>query len=349
MAANVYSATFYYKDSVQGAPTITASASGYTTDTMTIIITGSATQLKFTAGTSQTLFTGQVSSTITVTQQDASGNAINAAAVLTVNLTKSSTTGAFYSNAQGTGTPITQITIARGSSSASFYYKDTAAGSSTITASSTGLASATTTFTVTQNILSDGGFDKSGSSSPWVEGGSGYATNHETSDTAPNNWGAYGELETVPPGYTGTGSGSLTCTFSPAISIGSIPNVAGSLSMMIYNAGYNGGELTGTGYYSFQITITASDGTQLIYWWGSSPANAPTQTATVKVINWGTIQGTLTLGQWVQFSRNLRADWANAGLSTSTSLTSIILQCNGYHTGNSQYGQEIFIDNVAIQ
>ena len=337
-------------DPIQGAPTITGSYSGYTPATTAFTITGPATQLKFTAGTSQSLYTGQVSSTITVAQQDASGNAINAAATLTVNLAATSTTGAFYSNSQGTGTPITYVTIGSGHSSTSFYYKDTAAGSSTITASSTGLTSATTTFTIVLNTVSDGGFDQSGSNSPWHSSGSGYSTNHETSDTAPNNWGPYAELETVQPGYSGTGSGTLTYTFSPAITVSSIPNTASSLSMMIYNNGYNGPGLQGgTGYYSFQITLAASDGSQLIYWWGSSPATAPTQTGTVKVINLGTIQGTFTAGQWVQFSRNLRADWTNAGLSASATLTSIALQCNGYHTGNSQYGQEMFIDNVAIQ
>jgi hypothetical protein len=92
--------------------------------------------------------------------------------------------------------------------------------------------------------------------------------------------------------------------------------------------------------------LTASDGSQLIYWWGSNPATAP---STGNVINLGPIQGTFTPEQWVQFSRPLRADWTNAGLSSSATLASIALQCNGYHTGNSQYGQEIFIDNAAIQ
>jgi flagellin-like protein len=344
-----YRTTFYYKDTVQGAPTINASAAAYTPATATLTITGPATQLKFTAGTSQSIYTNQVSSIITVAQQDASGNAINAAATLTVNLTASSTTGKFYSNAQGTGTAITQITIAQGRSSASFYYKDTAAGSSTITASSTPLTSATTTFTIVLNTISDGGFDQSGNNSPWDSSGSGYSTNHETSDTAPNNWGAYAELESVPPGYTGTGFGALTYTFSPALAVSSIPSTANSLSMMIYNTGYTGNGLSGTGYYSFQISLTAGDGTQLIYWWGSNPASAPATTSTVKVINLGTIQGQFTAGQWVQLNRNLRADWTNSGLSASTTLTSVKLQCNGYQTGNSQYGQELFFDNVAIQ
>jgi PKD repeat protein len=340
-----YAATFYYKDTAQGTPTITASASSYTSATTSFVITGQATQLKFTTGASQSIFVGQISSTITVSQQDTSGNAIKAAAPLPVTLTRTSTTGAFYNNGQGTGNPITQITIAQGATSANLFYKDTTAGSSTITASSTGLTSATTTLTITSNHVSDGGFDQSGSNSPWHASGTGYATNHETNDAAPQILGPYAELETVPPGFSATGSGILTNTFSPAIAVNSIPNVDGSLSMWIYNNGY----LHGTGYYSFQVTLTASDGTQLIYWWGNNPATAPAQTNTVKVINWGTIDSAFTLGQWIQFTRNLNVDWSNAGLSSSTSLTSIALQCNGYHISSSQYGQELFVDNVAIQ
>jgi PKD repeat protein len=341
-----YTPNFYYKDTVQGTPTLTASATGYTSATTTFVIKGSATQLKFTAGTGQSIFVNQVSSIITISQEDSNGIGINAAAPLTVNLTPTSTTGAFYNNGQGTGNPITQVTIAQGSSSVSFFYKDTTVGSSTITASSTGLTSATTTFTIVPNQVPDGGFDQSGNNSPWHSSGSGYTTNHETSDTAPNNWGPYAELETVQPGYSGTGSAILTSTINP-IAISSIPNADGSLSMMIYNNGYNGPGLSGgTGYYSFQITLTASDGSQLIYWWGSNPATAP---STGNVINLGPIQGTFTPEQWVQFSRPLRADWTNAVLSSSATLASIALQCNGYHTGNSQYGQEIFIDNAAIQ
>ena len=339
-----YTATFYYKDTSQGAPTITASVTGYTPATTVLTITGSVTQLKFTAGTSQSLFVNQVSSVITVTQEDSSGRAVNAGTAISVALSSSSTTGKFFSNAGGTGTAITTVTIASGSSSASFYYQDSAAGSPTITASFTGLNSATTTFTITPNQVPDGAFD---TSTPWVSSGSGYAESHVTDDNAPALSGAYAEIDTTIAG-TGTATASLTDTFSPAIALSSIPNTAGSLSLYIYNNG-NGGVSSIAGYYSFQITITASDGTRLVYWWGSSPATAPTSTSTMKVINMGTIQGTFTPGQWIQFSRNLRTDWTNAGLSSSASITSIILQGNGYLTGRSQYGQEIFIDNVQIQ
>ncbi len=338
-----YTATFYYKDTAQGTPKITASATGYTPATTTLTITGSVTQLKFTAGTSQSLFVNQVSSIITVTQEDSSGLAVNAVNALTVNLTTTSATGTFYNNAAGTGTAITSITITSGSSSVNFYYKDSA-GLPTITASSTGLTSATTTFTITPNLVPNGGFEQSTS---WQSSGSGYAESHVTNDNAPGLSGAYAEIDTTITG-TGTAAATLTNTFSPAITLSSIPNAASSLSIWIYNNG-NGGVSSIAGYCSFQITLTASDGTQLIYWWGNSPATAPTQTATTKVINMGTLPGMFTVGHWIQFSRNLRTDWTNAGLSSSASLTSIVLQGNGYLSGRSQYGQEIFIDNVQIQ
>jgi PKD repeat protein len=338
-----YTATFYYKDTAQGTPKITATATGYTPATTTFTITGSATQLKFTAGASQSLYVNQVSSVITVTQEDSSGLAVNAVNALTVSLTTTSSTGAFYNNAAGTGTAITSVTITSGSSSANFYYKDSA-GLPTLTASSTGLTSATTTFTITPNQVPNGGFEQSTS---WQSGGTGYAESHVTNDNAPALSGAYAEIDTTISG-TGTAYASLTNTFSPGITLSSIPNTAGSLSMWIYN-NEKGGVSSIAGYYSFQITLTASDGTQLIYWWGNSPATAPTQTATTKVINMGTLPGMFTVGQWIHFSRNLPADWATAGLSSSASITSIILQGNAYVSGGHQYGQEIFIDNVQIQ
>ena len=340
-----YSATFYYKDTAQGTPTLTASATAYTPATTTFTITGSATKLVFTAGASQSLYVNEVSPVITVTQEDANGRAVNAVNAFTVSLATSSSTGAFYGSG-GTGAAITSVTIASGSSFASFTYKDTAAGSPTITASSTGLTSATTTFTITVNQVSDGGFGTQGSSDPWQSSGSGYAQSYDTDDNAPALSGAYAEIDTSVA--TGTISASLTETFSPALALTAIPNTAGSLSMYVYNNG-NGGVTSIAGYASFQITLTASNGQSLVYWWGSSPATAPTSTSTMKVINMGTIQGTFTTGQWLQFSRNLVSDWTGQGLSSSTSLTSITLDGNGILSGHSQYGQEIFIDNVQIQ
>ncbi len=100
----------------------------------------------------QTLTAGSLSSQMTIQTQDSSGNPSNVNAATTVSLSSSSSAGTFYSDAAGT-IQITSLTIVSGSNSASFYYKDTAAGSPTITASSTGLTSATQTETINTSSL----------------------------------------------------------------------------------------------------------------------------------------------------------------------------------------------------
>ena len=149
IAAGSSSASFYYRDTF-GKPILTASSGSLTSATtqFTIaLVTGPATKLVYTAGTTQTVAAGSVSAIVTVQRQDANGNPTTTGAI-TVNLaTSASSTGKFYSDASGT-TVITTITINDGSSSANFYYKDTAVGTPTLTASYTGLTSATTTFTI---------------------------------------------------------------------------------------------------------------------------------------------------------------------------------------------------------
>ena len=116
------------------------------------VVAAPPTQLVYTAGTSQSITTSTVSSVITVQLEDASGNPATETSSVTVNLATSTTTGTFWSNSGGT-TKITSVTIAAGLSTASFYYSDTAAGSPVLTASSTGLTSATTTFTISADKL----------------------------------------------------------------------------------------------------------------------------------------------------------------------------------------------------
>ena len=82
----------------------------------------------------QTLTAGQVSGIMTIQTQSATGSPVNVTGNTTVNLTSDSTgTYTFYSDAAGTH-PITSVTIAAGTNSASFYYKDTKAGNPTLTA-----------------------------------------------------------------------------------------------------------------------------------------------------------------------------------------------------------------------
>ncbi|RJO60755.1 MAG: hypothetical protein C4542_08400 [Dehalococcoidia bacterium] len=76
---------------------------------------------------------GNVSAMMSIQVQNASGTPFNVTANTTINLTSTSANGKFYSDAAGTN-QITSVTISSGSSTASFYYKDSSAGLPTITA-----------------------------------------------------------------------------------------------------------------------------------------------------------------------------------------------------------------------
>ena len=100
------------------------------------ITAGAATQLVITTS-AKTITAGTTpSSTITVQIQDASGNPVDqAGSTRTVDLATTSAGGSFRDT--GDASTITSVTIPVGSSSASFLYRDTVAGSPTITVSTT--------------------------------------------------------------------------------------------------------------------------------------------------------------------------------------------------------------------
>jgi hypothetical protein len=146
------SATFYYGDTVTGTPTITASSCGLTSATQTETITGAATKLVFITNP----VTGAASNSaelgpITVQVQNASGSPVNVAVNTIINLSSNSAGTYILNTSPGATSPTgaTSVTILAGSSSVTFYYGDTKAGTPTITAASPPLTSATQTETIT--------------------------------------------------------------------------------------------------------------------------------------------------------------------------------------------------------
>jgi hypothetical protein len=113
------------------------------------ITPASAFKLAFTSGTGQTLVAGQLSGQITVQRLDQYGNLVTSGSI-TVSLNSTSLGAAFYSDAGGS-IPVSSVTITSGSSTVSFWYKDTVAGSPTLTVSSVG--SATTIFVISPASL----------------------------------------------------------------------------------------------------------------------------------------------------------------------------------------------------
>ena len=149
LPANTSSVGAYYGDEKPGTPTITAAATGLISATQQESITaGAPSKLTFTTGP----VSGPASNTatlgpITVEELDAYGNVATTGTPTTVNLTSTSA-GATFAATSG-GVAVTEVTIPGGSSTATFYYGDTKAGTPTITAAATGLTSATQQETIT--------------------------------------------------------------------------------------------------------------------------------------------------------------------------------------------------------
>lgn len=116
--------------------------------TVNVVLPPSATKLVFTSPSPPwSLTAGNWAGPLTVQRQDVSGNPVTSGD-LTVNLSTTSPYGKGKFSLTSGGTAITSLTIPNGSSDASFYYYDETAGNWTITASSTGLTSATQNITV---------------------------------------------------------------------------------------------------------------------------------------------------------------------------------------------------------
>jgi hypothetical protein len=134
--------SFRFRDTVAGAPLLTASSSGLTPDATQAqaVSAAAATRLAFVSAP-QSLGAGACSAQHTVRAEDAHGNPATLPAGATVSLSASSPDARLFSDA--CSTLATQVAIAPGGSSASFHFRDTRAGSVTLTAATPGLTDAT--------------------------------------------------------------------------------------------------------------------------------------------------------------------------------------------------------------
>jgi len=150
ISAGSQTASFYYRDTRAGAPTLTASRAGLTSGTQVeTVLAGARNKLAFTTAP-QALVAGDCSSVTTVQFQDAFGNPVPVTAPTVVTFTSSSTAGAFYAGNDPVcaAAPITSRTVPAGASTLNFFFVDTQAGAPTLRASSSGLTDATQVETI---------------------------------------------------------------------------------------------------------------------------------------------------------------------------------------------------------
>jgi uncharacterized repeat protein (TIGR01451 family) len=140
---NSSTASFRYTDTAAGSWALVGSSTGLSPANTPpiIVVAASASQLVFTTGPFTTQ-AGVPSAGLTVQRRDAFGNPNSSGPPLVVTLATTSTApGPHFVNPMGPPTPLpgNQITIANGSSSASFRYTDTLRGIPLITAVATGV------------------------------------------------------------------------------------------------------------------------------------------------------------------------------------------------------------------
>lgn len=141
--------TFTTKSRVESGQTLTNIS---VQPTVNVVLPPPATKLVFTAPPAPwSLTAGNWAGPLTVERQDASGNPVTSGNT-TISLSTTSPHGKGKFSLTSGGPPITQVTIPDGSSSVNFYYYDETAGVWTITASATGLTSATQNITVSPSI-----------------------------------------------------------------------------------------------------------------------------------------------------------------------------------------------------
>lgn len=236
-----------------GTAAIRSTSEALTTiDSGTItVVAGAIIKIAFTTA-AQSIAAGAVSTIMTIQTQDANSNASNVTGATVVNLTSNSSgTATFYSDSGGT-IPITFVTIANGASSASFYYKDTAVGTPTVTADE--FPSADYTAGTQQETIT------AGSASYLKVTGTSSATagvNDELTITA------YDSSNNVATSYTG--SKSLTFSGPGNAQGGTVPTVEGtnigSATSVTFTSGVsNTNAATLLAYKAETTTVDVTDG-----------------------------------------------------------------------------------------
>jgi hypothetical protein len=142
-------AAFHVRGAAAGEGTISASAGVLGTATQAVTISAvPPSALAFTSAP-QTVRVNVCSGPAVVEVQDAAGNPVAVSAPLDIGLA-ATPAGSFEFYADGScSTPVTQVTVASGQSSAVFHFRGTAPGGVQVTAQASGLASAQQTQTLT--------------------------------------------------------------------------------------------------------------------------------------------------------------------------------------------------------
>jgi hypothetical protein len=251
-------ANFFYKNSsLLGSPyTVTVSdnasapdgATGIADATTSYAVTNGLATTSVLTPSSQSVTAGIVSSVMTLTTKDSGGNTTNVTSNTTFALSDGGNGGQF-SLTSSPFTPVSTVTVNSGSSSATFYYKNTSTGSYTLTAHTTGFSpDATASVTVNSGTIASYYFVSAGTSTNInVASGAFVVGAHDV----------FGNVVTV-------GSNTTVYLYSTSTN-GTFSNTTSAGPFTATSTTITTGNTTATFYYkdpiAASVTLTASDQT----------------------------------------------------------------------------------------
>ena len=280
---------------------------------------------------------------ITVQEQDAFGNPIPTPTALQVNLTSNSTGTSVFSKTSG-GVAITSVTIPANSSTApTFFYGDTKAGTPSITAAATGLASGSQSETITGATASQLAI----TSSPF----SAAASNKATASFTVTLEDTFGNVTTKTSSTTvnltsnSTGTHEFSAT-SGGANVTSVPLAANTSSVTAYYGDAKIGTPTisaaATGLTTATQQETISTGpTKLVLTGPTSGSASGTAALGPFTVTEETAAGALTtVGETVTLTSTSTGTYifnATQGASTPTGSTTVTIP-NGQSSATFYYG-----------
>ncbi|MDP1822248.1 MAG: right-handed parallel beta-helix repeat-containing protein [Archangium sp.] len=146
LASAATSTSFYFRGTVAGTRTLTASAPGFTAGTQNETINPAAPSKLIITSAPLSVQAGACSAAVTVQVQDPFNNPVTLGSALPVTLSQAGVPVTLYSGA--CGAPAGSITIGAGASSATFTLRGTTAGVVTVTTTSAGLTPASQAETI---------------------------------------------------------------------------------------------------------------------------------------------------------------------------------------------------------
>jgi hypothetical protein len=356
------STTFYYKASVPGTYTITATLAGFTAtsggNAVMTVNQATITQYYYTTAPASGA-AGSASTVFTVGAKDSNGNVVVVSANRSVYLYSSGTGGTFSTTSGGIYTSALTVTITTGSTTTNFFYKNNSTSGSpyTLTASdnssapdgATGIVDATTSYTVNPGSASVAVLTPS---TQTITANLPSSVITLTTKDGLGNTVAVGSNTTFALSSTGTG-GQFSVLASPFTPVSNVTVNSGTSSTSFFYRNNTAGSYTITahaasGFSDGTAGITVSPAAIASYYYATAPATgAAGVSSTVFTVgahdafgNVVTVGSNQVVYLYSSAPSGTFSNTTNAGpfTATSTTITTGNTTANFYYKNNSTSG-----------